>query len=208
MRHDRRAGDADTAVRILDVAERLVQMRGFNGFSYADVAAELGVSKASLHYHFAGKGKLGEALIERYTARFAGSLAAIGGRGGDARGQLEAYAEIYAQVLHEGRMCLCGMLAAEYETLPRAMRDAIIAFFDLNEAWLAGVLERGAADEALHLTGTADETARAIVGGLEGALLIARPYGDVARFRAAAARLLAGLASATARERPSLDRAP
>lgn len=49
------------AERILDVAERLVQQRGFNGFSYRDVAAELGITTARLHYHFRGKGELGEA---------------------------------------------------------------------------------------------------------------------------------------------------
>ena len=68
---------ANTATRILDVAERLVQTRGFNGFSYADIAAELGITKASLHYHFAGKAELGEALIVRYGERFADALAAI-----------------------------------------------------------------------------------------------------------------------------------
>jgi TetR/AcrR family transcriptional repressor of nem operon len=35
-----------------------------------------------------------------------------------------------------------------------------------------------------------------IVGGLEGAMLVARPYGDIARFQVAAANLLAGLTSA------------
>ena len=65
-------GDAgDTAERILDVAERLVQTRGFNGFSYADIAGELGMTKAALHYHFAGKAELGEALVTRYAERFA-----------------------------------------------------------------------------------------------------------------------------------------
>ena len=64
-------GNSGTASRILDVAERLVQIRGFNGFSYADVAAELKISKAALHYHFAGKAELGEALLARYAARFA-----------------------------------------------------------------------------------------------------------------------------------------
>jgi TetR/AcrR family transcriptional repressor of nem operon len=32
-----------------------VQIRGFNGFSYADVAGELSLTTASLHYHFPGK---------------------------------------------------------------------------------------------------------------------------------------------------------
>ena len=43
-------------------------------------------------------------------------------------------------------MCLCGMLAADYETLPTPMREAVIRFFDANEAWLTRVLEEGAAE--------------------------------------------------------------
>ena len=57
---------AATGRRALDVAERLVQTRGFNGFSYADIAEALGVTKASLHYHFPSKADLGQRLIERY----------------------------------------------------------------------------------------------------------------------------------------------
>src|ERR671929_772591 len=99
----------DTADRILDTAERLVQSRGFNGFSYADIAAELGVTKASLHYHFATKAELGEALMERYAARFGAALAEIEARPDDAAAKLAAYAELYASVLSDQRMCLCGM---------------------------------------------------------------------------------------------------
>jgi TetR/AcrR family transcriptional repressor of nem operon len=186
----------DTAYRILDIAERLVQVRGFNGFSYADIASELGITKASLHYHFPGKAELGEALIARYAARFAEALEAIDRRGDDAPAKLEAYARIYADVLRDQRMCLCGMLAAEYDTLPEPMRERIIGFFDDNEAWLTAVLEHGQADGALAVSGSASDAAQAIVSGLEGALLIARPYGDVDRFEAAAGRLLASLASA------------
>ena len=65
MARKRQQDKPDTAARILDVAERLVQTRGFNGFSYADVASELDVTKASLHYHFPGKAELGQALIAR-----------------------------------------------------------------------------------------------------------------------------------------------
>jgi TetR/AcrR family transcriptional repressor of nem operon len=189
-------GDDDTASRILDIAERLVQVRGFNGFSYADISSELKISNASLHYHFRGKAELGEALIRRYAARFADALGSIDTNGGDATAKLEAYASIYANVLRDRRMCLCGMLAAEYETLPKPMRNAIIGFFDQNEAWLTGVLEQGQDEGALQLSGSATEAAQTIVSGLEGALLIARPYGDVARFEAAATRLLTSLASA------------
>jgi len=184
-----------TAARILDSAEQLVQRRGFNGFSYADVAAELGVTKASLHYHFPGKGELGQALIERYARRFEDALEAIDAAVHDPQAKLVAYADLYGDVLRRGRMCLCGMLAAEYETLPEPIRLAVVSFLDENETWLEGVLEAGRRSGTLAFGGSARETARSIVAGLEGAMLVARPYGDPARFQAAADRLLAGLAA-------------
>jgi TetR/AcrR family transcriptional regulator, transcriptional repressor for nem operon len=203
MARRRQPGNADTAARILDSAERLVQSRGFNGFSYADVAAELGVTKASLHYHFPGKAELGEALIGRYAARFAEALEDIDAGGGDAPAKLAAYARIYADVLRDKRMCLCGMLAADYDTLPEPMRDAVLHFFDANEGWLTNVFEQGHAEGSIHLDGSPGDAAQALVGGLEGALLIARPYGEVARFEAAATQLLTSLAGAARAKRAS-----
>jgi TetR/AcrR family transcriptional repressor of nem operon len=186
--------EVDTRTRILDVAEGLVQSRGFNAFSYADVAAELGITKPALHYHFSGKAELGEALLARYATRFADALDAIGAEHGDGLGRLGAYADLYTPVLAQDRMCLCGMLAADYQTLPPPMRHAVLRFFDENEAWLVGVLEAGRRDGTLHVTGRAREAARMIVGALEGAMLVARPYGDVDRFKATAARLVAEFA--------------
>jgi TetR/AcrR family transcriptional repressor of nem operon len=181
----------DTATRILDIGERLVQVRGFNGFSYADVAAELDMTNAALHYHFPGKGELGRALIERYTERFVAALADIDERIPQAPAKLDAYAGLYAGVLRGQRMCLCGMLAAEYQTLPDPMRSAVIAFIDANEAWVERVLAEGQRAGSLAVTGRPADAARLIVSGLEGAMLVARPYGDIARFETAAAGLLA-----------------
>jgi TetR/AcrR family transcriptional repressor of nem operon len=187
---------ASTAQRVLDIAERLVQSQGYNGFSYADIAGELGVTKASLHYHFASKAELGEALIARYAERFAQALAAIDANVTHAPAKLDAYASLYAEVLREERMCLCGMLAAEYQTLPDPIRDAVVAFLDDNEAWLALVLEDGREDGSLRFSNTPADTARSIVSGLEGAMLVARPYGAIERFETAAAQLLGSLAGA------------
>ena len=53
VQHRKREGR--TAEQILDVAEGLVQTRGFNSFSYADIAKQLGITTASLHYHFGSK---------------------------------------------------------------------------------------------------------------------------------------------------------
>jgi TetR/AcrR family transcriptional repressor of nem operon len=185
--------DAGTATRILDVAEGLVQVRGFNGFSYADVSAELGITKAALHYHFAGKADLGLAMIIRYSTRFTEALAAVDLSGVSPAQRLAEYASLYARVLRQHRMCLCGMLAAEYRTLPEPMQEAVTGFFEANEGWLEKVLEDGRHDGSFQFSGSARDAARMIIACLEGAMLVARPHGDPARFEAIAASLLAGL---------------
>jgi len=136
---------------------------------------------------------MGEALISRYSDRFAAALEALDTSAISASAKLEGYANLYLEVLRDKRMCLCGMLAAEYQTLPQRMRDAVIQFFDANEAWLQRVVEQGQQEGTVQIVGSSNETARAIVGGLEGAMLVARPYGDVTRFQAAMTHLLAGL---------------
>jgi len=183
----------NTAGRILDVAERLIQTKGFNAFSYADIASELGVTKASLHYHFATKALLGVRIVERYAANFEGALHAITHRERASASKLRAYIDLYEGVLRHGRMCLCGMLAADLETLSPETRERLQAFFDMNERWLAALLEHGRAAGELKFEGTAIHEARYLVGGLEGAMLIARSYGDPGRFSATASRILAAL---------------
>lgn len=184
---------SDTAERVLDVAERLVQVRGFNGVSYADVAADVGVTKAALHYHFASKAELGEALINRYATRFEVALDEIDQRWHDASSKISAYAAIYLDVLRQQRMCLCGMLAAEYQTLPTAMQQAVVRFFDLNEAWLERVLDAGRQAGTLRVRGPARKAAQVVIGTLEGAMLVARLHDDPTRLEAATDQLLAEL---------------
>src|SRR5215467_6012945 len=101
----------DTPDRILDVAERLLQVRGFNGFSYADIAAELRIRNASIHHHYPTKTDLGMQLLERYRERFGQALETIDQNGADSSRKLRQYARLYADVVREkNRMCLCGML--------------------------------------------------------------------------------------------------
>jgi TetR/AcrR family transcriptional repressor of nem operon len=185
-----RSPRGDTARRILDTAERLVQMRGFNGFSYADISEELAVTKASLHYHFPTKAALGRALIARYREVFGKALAAIDAEGRPATEKLARYVRLYATVLSDQRMCLCGMVAAEYATLPKGMQEEIRRFFTANEAWLAKVIDEGARAGVLRSRSTPLETARLVLSALEGAMLVARSYHSLERFEMTARRLL------------------
>ena len=185
-----------TTVRILDVAEQMLQVRGYNGFSYGDVATELGITRAALHYHFKGKAELGRALVERYAARFSAALDDLDATAPNAAAKLRGYIGLYTDVLSADRMCLCGMLAAEHRTLPDPMQRAVCDFFSANTTWLQKVLEEGCADDSLRCPGTTEDSASMVLGALEGGMLIARLDGDVARFTAAAHQVLAGLTAA------------
>jgi TetR/AcrR family transcriptional repressor of nem operon len=189
--------------KILDIAERLAQTRGFNGFSYADIAAELAVTKPSLHYHFASKAALGRALIVRYQVVFGRALDAIDAEVPTAVEKLQRYVKLYDNVMRNDRMCLCGMFAAEYATLPAPMQDELRRFFDANERWLTTVLDEGRKAGELAFWDPPQERARVFLGALEGAMLVARSYSDDRRFRMAAEHLLADLsADAGAKKTP------
>jgi len=187
------APSSKAATAILDVAEQLAQARGYNGFSYADIAAQLGVTKASLHYHFPSKAELGRALIARYQAVFAAALESIDRQAAKPAERLRQYVGLYDAVMRNDRICLCGMLAAEYATLPAPMQEGLKLFFDMNERWLTAALLDGRRSGAFSFKESAKERARVFLGALEGAMLVARSYGDPRRFQAAAEHVLADL---------------
>jgi len=88
-------------------------------------------------------------------------------------------------VLREQQMGLCGVLAAEYQTLPPPMQVAVIRFFDENAAWLTRVVILGSRERTLQFVAVSWEVAHTILSTLEGAILVARPNGDVLRFEGA-----------------------
>jgi TetR/AcrR family transcriptional repressor of nem operon len=188
-----KVNNRSTSQKILDIAQRLVQTRGFNAFSYADIAKALQITSASLHYHFTTKADLGVGLIERYERRIQEALASIDRSGAGATDKIRAYVRIYSEVLRDNRMCMCGMLAAEFATLPKPMQSALDRYFEQNDRWLAAVLEQGRAAGALRFSGSAAEMAQFLIASLEGAMMLARSHGGMARFDAATRRLLAEL---------------
>ena len=64
----------NTRERILDSARRLLQTRSYAGFSFQDVADEVGIRKASIYSHFASKDELVTAALETANAWVAEQL--------------------------------------------------------------------------------------------------------------------------------------
>jgi TetR/AcrR family transcriptional repressor of nem operon len=88
------------------------------------------------------------------------------------------------------------MLAADFETLPRPMRTGVVEFFNTNEAWLTKVLQEGRRARTLTFVDSPSSVAAFLVSALEGAMLVARSYGKVARFESVVGKLLNDLTAA------------
>lgn len=171
-----------TSEQILDLAQEYIQQRGFNAFSYADIAREIGIKTASIHYHFPSKNDLGRALIERYTNSFADSLAKIDSQNDTALNSLKAFGNMYFEILQDEKICLCGMLATDFETLSDEMKTAIRSFLAQNEAWLARVFRKGRNDGSFNSDGNVEARAKMFHSGIQGALLTSKAMGSEERF--------------------------
>jgi len=174
---------SETAEQILDLAETLIQTRGYSAFSYQDIADGLGIRKASIHYHFPSKADLGIAVIDRYIARFDAALSTIADdQSQSSMAMLDYYVQPYLQFASTpDRVCLSGALAGEMLALPPAMRERVDLFFRTHQAWLTKILKRGGARGEFKLVAPAPKVARFVFGALQGALLVKRTTNDVSQ---------------------------
>jgi TetR/AcrR family transcriptional repressor of nem operon len=189
-----------TRTRILDVVEALLMERGFNAVSYQDVSDRIGIRKASVHYHFPAKADLGVAVIRRYVDRVASKEVPVEQlEGAMFAVALEHFLDVFAQIGARS-VCLCGIMGAEFETLPDAMQAEVRRFFTGLRTWLGAVLEKGRAQGVYAFAGDGMTMARAMVAMLEGALIIGRAMRDPAELAGAigtARRMVLAAASTT-----------
>lgn len=184
--------DMDTKTALLDCAEDAVRARGFNGFSYADLAASVGIRKASIHYHFPTKADLALALVERYSANFFAALDGIAATNATGGARLSAYVATVRQALGGGtKLCLCVAFCVGRDGLSAAVLEELDAFHATVAAWLQEAFALGKADGSISAVIAPEIEAPACLAQMEGAQLIARAAGDTGRFDSAAAGLLA-----------------
>lgn len=184
----------DAKTRILDAAERLCQTRGYNGFSFRDLADDVGIRSASIHYHFPTKSDLGKAMIMRYRQTLETAMADIERREATAPGRINRFVTMLRSILaNENRLCLCGILAAEAGTISDEMKEELRQSFELAERWLTRVLDGGVRKKELKFTGSPRVAARSIFAALEGAMIAARALGEEDRLEESADWVLSQL---------------
>jgi len=171
---------SDTASRILDTAQQLIVAKGYNAFSYADIAEVVGISKPSIHFHFATKAALVHKLLERYRDTLKASLEQLAQNIPGPLEQLRAYAGYWENCIRDNSapFCLCAMLASELLSLPQEVAAQVKLYFGELEGWLMSVLEQGAAQGQFKLARAAAAEAESFMASTHGAMLSARVFGD------------------------------
>lgn len=181
----------DTKAALLDSAEHAIRARGYDGFSYADLAAEVGIRKASIHYHFPTKADLALALIARYSDSFFLKLTQLSESQATGGARLNGYVSACRGALDGGRkLCLCVAFCTGRDGLSPDVLARLDDFHRTVAVWLRGVFAAGAADKTIADVRDCVAEAHACLAQMEGAQLIARAAEDVGRFDAAVARLL------------------
>ena len=157
----------ETIERLLDATENSMRLRGYHAVSFRDLADELGIKSASVHYYFRKKEDLGIAVVERYSGRFFDALTERAADAANSKEQIVAFCGNYQTALKSSdKMCLCGLLGAEICGLPEPVGNSVRAFLNANIDWVANALP-----DALP-AGQRQAKAAKIVSTLQGAMML------------------------------------
>jgi AcrR family transcriptional regulator len=170
--------NTNTKRAIMDLAESFLQDKGFNGFSYAHIAAELGVKNAAIHYHFPSKEELVCAVIRRYRDRFQLWINNSRVKNLSPAEKLDWFFSIYTDARADnGKVCLAGSLETEFNSLPASLREQTKALTRELLAWLQATLQQGLEADVFHFNGDPADKAALILSSLQGGLQMARALG-------------------------------
>lgn len=173
----------ETKTALLNAAERASRTHGYDGFSYADLAREVGIKKASIHHHFPGKADLALALIKRYQDNFEQALTGISARQNLGGAKLQAYLDAYRAGMSGGKtMCLAVAFSIGRESLPDEVVKELHTFHQDSITWLTELFKMGKKDKSIKGVNNPEFEAAACLALVEGAQLQARASEDLARF--------------------------
>jgi TetR/AcrR family transcriptional repressor of nem operon len=178
-----------TREEILSVTRNLIQTRSYLGFSFQDVADQVGIRKPSLYHHFPTKEALGVEVLHEATHAFRIWAAATSPTPGR---KLSAYFDLYRWGLAGLAMCPAGALAPGWDCIEPKLQGAVRALRHEQVRWLSGVFSADPRNRR-----RAGELAAFVFAACQGALLSARMTGAVEDFDAVIAQVRSAIAAKT-----------
>ncbi len=161
-----------TRESIIQLADQLIRDKGYNAFSFYDIAKTLGIKNASIHYYFPGKAQLGIAVIEYHSQRLQVLKQDVAGL--PPLEKVKAFTHTYAQTHLEQRICIVGSLASALHTLEPAIGQQLKTYSQEVLDWLEDVLEEGQRTGDFVFAVPARTKALMIISNLLAALQLTR----------------------------------
>ncbi|HXB07770.1 MAG TPA: TetR/AcrR family transcriptional regulator [Puia sp.] len=164
-----------TREHIIRLADKLIRQKGFNAFSYADIATVLDIRKAAIHYHFPTKSMLGVAVMEDELLRLQDYRRLHSGSGGDS--QLQHLVGIFYHNSQQNAVCLMGALTPEIATFDAEMQSMLRKLCLTIREWVRDCLDEARREKRLRFNGSAADRAALVVSTLLSSLLLTRVEG-------------------------------
>ncbi|MCJ8157943.1 TetR/AcrR family transcriptional regulator [Sphingomonas sp. LaA6.9] len=158
----------------MDAAEKRMRLGGFNGFSFREIASDVGIKSSSVHYHFPTKENLAAAVIRRRQKETSERMDLEFAMNPD---PVQAWFKVFRATLTECRMCACIVLGAAQLDSPSEVAVAVKNFFNMC---LDKLVEQG-------LT---KERAAELLATLSGAMVLANALGDVEAYDRATSQMI------------------
>jgi TetR/AcrR family transcriptional repressor of nem operon len=173
----------DAKIAIMDAAERRIQLGGFGGFSFREIAADVGIKSSSVHYHFPSKEDLGVAVIRRWGEETSKHIDEALEKGGD---PISVWIKAFrGTAVSKNHICPCTVLGAASQDLPKAVAKEVKAFFKMCQ-------------DKMVSEGLSPTDAAKVLSTITGALVIANALRDTAEYDRATKELLSQRAPALA----------
>jgi TetR/AcrR family transcriptional repressor of nem operon len=158
---------SDVKTSIMDAAERRMQQGGFGGFSFREIAADVGIKSSSVHYHFPTKEDLAAAVIRRW-AEYTSEL--IDKELEKEPDPIRVWTKAFrGTAFSEAHMCPCTVLGAASRDLPKQVAKEVKGFFKMCQ-------------EKLVAEGLSPNKAAEVLSTVTGALVLANALGDTAEY--------------------------
>lgn len=171
-----------TRAKALKEARHLLQVFGFNGFSFQHIADAVGIKKPSLYDHFESKEDLAREVVKDYRANFEEWTKTI--EAFEPKAQIGALFENFRLFAEKGgRICPFSAIAGDFNSLPASVKKSVDQMGRLQLDWLEGVIKKGQKEKVFRGDRPSRDLALAVFSMGLGAQLIARGIREIDTIR-------------------------
>jgi TetR/AcrR family transcriptional repressor of nem operon len=170
-----------TRDRIIDTTRRLIQTRAYHGFSFQDIADNVGIKKASLYHHFKSKDEVAIEVLRTSIAAIETEALTVANK--PASEKLEKYLAMARTTQGAGeRMCPGCSFAAVLDAVSPAVQGEVQRFIRFHLDLLEQILREGREAGEFHFERSAKAEAEYLFSSIQGAITIARLTGSAKVF--------------------------